>query len=88
MGRWGVEYGGSCGPWDRHFLLEEQVMKKLAMAGLALGLLVVVGVLRAQEAPPIPSPPQAEHKLLEQFVGEWEGESEVTMMPGEPAMKV
>ncbi len=65
-------------------------MKKLAMAGLMVGLMAAVGVLKAQDdAPPIPmTPVQPEHKLLEQFVGQWEGESEVTMTPGQPPMKV
>jgi Protein of unknown function (DUF1579) len=37
--------------------------------------------------PPTMPGPQKEHDWLKQFVGEWDSESEVVAMPGQPAMK-
>jgi len=39
-----------------------------------------------QAMPPMPEPTK-EHKWLQQFVGEWESEAEVTMAPDQPATK-
>ena len=60
-------------------------MKSLATFA-SLVLLLAVTTVIAQE-PPKPTPPQKEHEWLQQFVGEWETESEASMGPGQPAMK-
>ena len=60
-------------------------MKTSMIAGL-LGLLVYAGSLSAQDVPEHPSP-EKEHEWLQQFVGEWESEFEVTIEPGQPPLK-
>lgn len=60
-------------------------MKSLALAGLVSTLLFVPALL-AQDLPNFP-PPQKEHEWLQQFVGEWETESEVSGEAGQPGMK-
>ena len=58
-------------------------MNRLAMAGLVVVL--SAAALFAQEAPELPTP-EKEHEWLQQFVGEWEAEVEVTIDPGQPAL--
>lgn len=56
---------------------------------LSIVALVAVGMIRveAQDAPPMPKP-QKEHEWLKALEGEWTVDSECTMKPGEPAMKI
>ncbi len=60
-------------------------MKTFAWSG-SFVILFAVSSLLAQEIPKMPTP-QKEHEWLQQFVGEWESESEAFMGPGQPAMK-
>lgn len=60
-------------------------MKSLAVVGL-VSTLLMASALVAQELPNFP-PPQKEHEWLQQFVGEWESESEIVGGPGQPGMK-
>jgi hypothetical protein len=48
--------------------------------------LLVASIVAAQQTPQAPGP-QKEHEWLQQFVGEWESESEASAAPGQPAMK-
>jgi hypothetical protein len=59
-------------------------MKQLIAAALAFA--VAATAVRAQEPPQFPKP-QKEHEWLSQFLGEWEMESECTMVPGQPPVK-
>ncbi len=59
-------------------------MNRVVVAALALTLSATA--LRAQEPPQFPKP-QKEHEWLNQFVGEWETESECTPVPGQPPVK-
>jgi hypothetical protein len=59
-------------------------MKPLIAAALALT--IVATTARAQEPPEFPKP-QKEHEWLNQFLGEWEMESECTPGPGQPPVK-
>jgi hypothetical protein len=53
----------------------------------ALTLLVLTaGASRAEEMPELPKP-AAEHQWLQQFVGEWESETEAYMEPGKPPVR-
>jgi Protein of unknown function (DUF1579) len=61
-------------------------MKKLAITSLVAPLLATVALTYAQELPPMPQPTK-EHEWLKQFLGEWESEVEVFMVPGQPPMK-
>lgn len=61
-------------------------MKTQRLAFSLLTILVTASRLAAQEPPQLPAP-QKEHEWLQQFVGEWESESEASMGPGQPAMK-
>ena len=64
-------------------------MRRFAIFSLALTLLGVAGMdvrLAGQETPKAPAP-QKEHEWLQQFVGEWETESEAMLEPGKPPMK-
>lgn len=49
-------------------------------------VLFVCSSVKAEEGPQFQGP-QKEHEWLQQIVGEWDVESECSMMPGEPAMK-
>lgn len=66
-------------------------MKTKIVATLLL-VLLTGSFLRAQEAQPAadampaPTQPTREHEWLKKFVGEWEADSEVTHVPGEPPM--
>lgn len=57
----------------------------IAAFGLSLGLLSPA-YLVAQEAPKAADPAK-EHEWLQQFVGEWQTESEGSMGPGQPTIK-
>jgi hypothetical protein len=59
-------------------------MKPYVAAALAIAL--AASAVRAQEPPQFPKP-QKEHEWLQQFVGEWEMESECTPVPGQPPVK-
>lgn len=48
--------------------------------------LFLAGVLVAQEAP-VAATPLKEHEWLQQFVGEWDFESEAIFAPGQPPVK-
>ena len=52
----------------------------------ALALVVAATAVRAQQTFEFPKP-QKEHEWLNQFIGEWESESECTPVPGQPAVK-
>src|SRR5687767_11488998 len=61
-------------------------MKKIAITGF-VGLLVAgAAVVRSEETPSLPGPAK-EHEWLQQLVGEWDSESEMTMEPGAPPQK-
>ncbi len=70
-------------------------MKKVALSAVLLVMLTGAAVLTAEDAPPaagaagFPQMPAAtaEHKWLQQSVGEWDTEGEATMGPGQPAIK-
>jgi hypothetical protein len=59
-------------------------MKRLVAAALVLA--ATAASLEAQQPPEFPKP-QKEHEWLNQFVGEWEGESECTPVAGQPPVK-
>ncbi len=61
-------------------------MRNASLALVASVVLTSVGSLAAEDLPNFPVP-QKEHQWLEQFVGEWESESESAAEPGKPAMK-
>ena len=61
-------------------------MKGYAVAGLLAAMLFVAAGLDAQDFPK-PAPPEKEHQWLQQLIGEWDSESEMTMEPGKPPMK-
>ena len=63
-------------------------MKLNAFLGLLLAFAGAAGTLSAQDAahPELPRPTK-EHQWLQQFVGEWETETEVFMDPSQPPMK-
>jgi len=61
-------------------------MRKSAIAGFIVTLLVSAVVLVAQDPTKLPVP-QTEHAWLKQLVGEWESESEMTTAPGQPPQK-
>jgi hypothetical protein len=48
--------------------------------------LIAVTTIVAQDAPQFPQPTK-EHQWLEQFLGEWDSESECSVGPGQPPMK-
>ncbi len=50
-------------------------------------VLLCTGSLIAAEVPAMPKPAK-EHEWLQQFVGEWDIETEIFMAPGQPPMKV
>jgi hypothetical protein len=61
-------------------------MKKISAFGFVLVLSGLASACRAQETPEMPgmATPAAEHKLLEQFAGEWTGECQIEMPGQEP----
>lgn len=61
-------------------------MKKFAIAGLVVTVLVGSSALRAQDMPKMP-PPQKEHEWLKQFAGEWETDAVLYMEPGKPPVR-
>jgi Protein of unknown function (DUF1579) len=61
-------------------------MKRITFAALAAALLGAGTILKAQELPKIP-PPLKGHEWLNQFVGDWEHETEIFMDPGKPPVK-
>lgn len=61
-------------------------MKPITVAGLVVALLLGAAVGEAQDLPEMP-PPQKEHEWLQQLAGEWDGEFELFMEPGQPPMK-
>lgn len=61
-------------------------MKKLILTTLAAGLFTPAALINAQEPPKMPAPAK-EHQWLNQFVGQWESEVEITMAPGQPPLK-
>lgn len=61
-------------------------MKLITLAALAASLFAGSAPLLAQGMPEMP-PPTKEHQWLQQFVGEWETEAEITMDPKQPPMK-
>lgn len=65
-------------------------MKTKAIAGLIVALLNGAIFLHAvEDTPKMPEmpPPVKEHTWLQNFVGEWVTDVEVTMVPGQPSMK-
>jgi Protein of unknown function (DUF1579) len=62
-------------------------MKEITIAAIAAVVLGTGTLLKAQELPEVP-PPTKEHEWLQQFIGEWENETEIFMEPGKPPMKV
>jgi hypothetical protein len=61
-------------------------MKRITIAVLAGMLLTGGTLLKAQEMPKMP-PPVKEHEWLNQFVGNWNYDTEIFMEPGKPPMK-
>ena len=53
---------------------------------LTCSVVIASSTLCAQQDPQLPGP-EKEHELLQQFVGQWDSESEASMGPGQPAMK-
>ncbi len=63
-------------------------MKRKSILGFAVALFSASRLLVAQDAAQYEMPqPTAEHQWLQQFVGEWETETDVTGMPDHPPMK-
>lgn len=62
-------------------------MTKIVVTGCIVATLAVVAVRAAQDEPQMPQP-QREHQWLEQLVGEWDTEAEMTMGPGQPPQKM
>lgn len=58
------------------------------MSNFAAAMLVLFAsnATAADEFPKLP-PPQKEHEWLQQLVGEWDSESEMTVEPGKPTFK-
>jgi hypothetical protein len=54
---------------------------------LVIAIVVTTGIVAAQEKAPEFLKPGAEHKFLEQFVGEWDCEFEAIVEPGKPPVK-
>jgi hypothetical protein len=65
---------------------EGNIMKLITLAVVAAALFTGTTALSAQEMPKMPEPTK-EHIWLQQFVGEWETEAEITMDPSQPPMK-
>jgi Protein of unknown function (DUF1579) len=61
-------------------------MKRITFAAFALAFLGAGTISKAQELPKVP-PPAAGHEWLNQFVGNWEYETEIFMEPGKPPVK-
>jgi len=55
-------------------------------AAVAAFLAAMIAGAVAQDAPQFPKP-QKEHEWLQQFVGEWDTESEIVAEPGKPPLK-
>jgi hypothetical protein len=64
----------------------ENVMKRIAIALVALAGLLSVHWAAAQEVPK-PAAPEKEHEWLSQMKGEWETDAEAMLEPGKPPMK-
>jgi hypothetical protein len=62
-------------------------MKRITISVLTAALLSTGTFLKAQEMPQMP-PPVKEHEWLNQFVGNWDYETEIFMDPTKPPMKV
>lgn len=62
---------------------------KTFVASFTVGLLILITSprIKGQDASQFPAP-EKEHEWLSQFVGEWESNSEATMGPGQPAIKL
>ncbi|MEZ6061756.1 MAG: DUF1579 domain-containing protein [Planctomycetaceae bacterium] len=60
-------------------------MKRFAIAVSVCFALTAGVTLCAQQPPQFPA--EKEHAWLQQFVGEWESESEASMGPGQPSIK-
>lgn len=61
-------------------------MKRIAIGTLVVALLCAGTLSKAQEPPQFPTPVK-EHEWLNQFVGNWDYETEIFMDPSKPPMK-
>src|SRR5262245_16328553 len=61
-------------------------MKRFLIASIGLVVLCTASMIRAQEQIEFPKP-QKEHEWLQQFVGEWETDSEGVASPDGPTLK-
>ena len=61
-------------------------MQKLIIPVLAVALSTAATLVKAQDLPPMHQPTR-EHEWLKQFVGEWEYDLEILMVPGQPPRK-
>jgi len=66
--------------------LQNSAMKKFAVVGSVVAVLVAAGVCRAQAPAEMPKPVK-EHEWLGQLVGEWETEAEAVFDPSQPPVK-
>jgi hypothetical protein len=62
-------------------------MKTSVLSGLIVALMSAAVVCAEDNALPQMPPPVKQHEWLQQFVGEWEAEVEVTMEPGKPPIR-
>ena len=60
-------------------------MRKFAVVGSVVAVLVLAGVCRAQTPPEMPKPTKG-HEWLGQLAGEWETEGEVVFDPNQPPL--
>jgi hypothetical protein len=61
-------------------------MNQIRIVSLSLVIAVAASAAQAQQPPEMPGP-EEEHAWLQQLVGEWDTEGEVTMGPDQPPMK-